>query len=120
MPHTCDAVVVTCIDFRFQKYIRKWTDEHLKGKTFDLVGFAGSTKDLQTIIGQIDISVRLHHVKRVVLIHHENCGAYGSESTKEKHSLELVKAETAIGKKYPKLKINLYYLKLDGKFEKID
>jgi carbonic anhydrase len=80
MSHHCQAIVVCCIDFRFQKFIRQWTDENLKGKTFDLVGYAGSTKDLDTILGQIDISVSLHHISQVVLIHHEECGAYGVES----------------------------------------
>src|SRR3989344_6399548 len=96
MAHTCDAIVVACIDFRFQKYIRNWTDEKLKDKTFDLVGFAGSTKDLDTVMKQIDVSVRLHHIKEIYLIHHEECGAYGTESTQERHALDLKKAKTEI------------------------
>jgi carbonic anhydrase len=116
MSHHCHAIVVCCIDFRFQKYIRKWTDENLKDKTFDLVGFAGSTKDLGTILGQIDISVRLHHISQVVLIHHEECGAYGAESTREKHTADLIKAKSAILSRYPHLDIRLYYLLLSGEF----
>ena len=119
MPHHCDAVVVCCIDFRFQKYIRQWTDENLKDQAFDLVGFAGSTKDLDTILGQIDISVRLHCISQVVLIHHEECGAYGAESSLEKHTQDLIKARAAIHSRYPDLEISLYYLGLDGKFNPI-
>ena len=119
MSHHCYAVIVCCIDFRFQKYIRKWTDEALKGQTFDLVGFAGSTKDLETILGQIDISVRLHHISRVVLIHHEECGAYGIDSTLENHTADLLKAKSAILSRYPQLDISLYYLKLNGEFTSI-
>ena len=117
--HYCDATIVVCIDFRFQKYIRDWTDKKLKGKTFDLVGFAGSTKDLQTVMKQIDISVRLHHIKEVYLIHHEECGAYGAESTPEKHAEDMRKAQETILLKYPILKVELYYLHLDGEFEKV-
>ena len=119
MSHHCHAIIVCCIDFRFQKYIRKWTDENLKGQTFDLVGFAGSTKDLDTILSQIDISVRLHHISQVVLIHHEECGAYGSESSLEKHTADLLKAKSAILSCYPHLDISLYYLKLSGEFTPI-
>jgi len=90
MSHICDAIIVCCMDFRFQKYIRKWTDENLPDKTFDLVGFAGSTKNLETILSQIDISVNLHKTKEVILIHHEECGAYGAESTLEKHTEDLL------------------------------
>ena len=120
MAHTCDAIVVSCIDFRFQKFIRGWLDKNFEGKTFDYVGFAGATKDLETIMNQIDISVRLHSIKEVYLIHHEECGAYGSESTPEKHSADLKKAKEEILFKYPDLKVNLYYLHLDGNFEEVN
>lgn len=117
MSHICDACVVACIDFRFQEYIRKFTDEKLAGKKFDVIGFAGSTKSLDTVMEQIDISVRLHQIKQVVLIHHEECGAYGAESTPERHSTDLKLAREKILTKYSDLVVDLYYLKLDGTFE---
>lgn len=116
MTHACDSILVCCIDFRFQKYVRDWTDKNLKGKTFDLVGFAGSTKELNIIMGQIEISERLHHIKRAVLIHHEDCGAYGSEGSYERHKEDLLKAKASITEKFPTMEISLYYLKLDGSF----
>ena len=119
MAHVCDAMVICCIDFRFQKNIRDWTDENLKGKTFDLVGFAGATKELDTVIKQVDISVSLHKVKQIVLIHHEDCGAYGEEDSYERHVQDLKKAEKRIKDKYPEVQVGLYYLHLDGKFEQI-
>lgn len=119
MSHTCDAIIVACIDFRFQKYIREWTDKNLAGKTFDYVGFAGSTKDLETILKQIDISVRLHSIKQAVLIHHEECGAYGAESTPERHAEDLKKAKAEILRLYPSLEVSTYYLHLDGTFETV-
>ena len=56
--HIADAIVVACIDFRFQEYLKNWLGEKMKGKTYDYVGFAGSTKDLRTVLNQIDISDR--------------------------------------------------------------
>ena len=119
MSHTCDAIIVSCIDFRFQKYIRNWLDTNFKDKTFDYVGFAGATKDLPTVLKQIEISVKLHNIKEAVLIHHEECGAYGSESTPKRHAFDLKKAKNEILKKYPHLKVSLYYLHLNGEFEEI-
>jgi carbonic anhydrase len=119
MAHTCNALVVCCIDFRFQTYIRNFTDTQLAGKTFDLVAYAGSTKDLETIMKQIDISVRLHAITQIVLIHHEECGAYGAESTPEKHAADLKKAKEQILVKYPNLEVDLYYAKLNGDFENV-
>lgn len=119
MSHTCDAIVVCCIDFRFQKFIRNWTDQNLPDKTFDLVGFAGSTRNLDTIMGQIDISVRLHHISEAILIHHEECGAYGAESSLEKHTADLKKASAAIHAAYPDLKVTTLHVGLDGTFTSI-
>jgi len=119
MAHQCDALVVCCIDFRFQKYIREWLDVNLKDLTYDLVGFAGASKDLETILKQLEISARLHHIKRVVLIHHEDCGAYGAASTLENHTRDLKKAGKEIKLRYPLLQIKTFYLHLDGTFEKV-
>lgn len=118
--HSCDAIVVSCIDFRFQKFIRDWTDKNLANETFDYVGFAGCTKDLETALKQIEISIRLHNVKKVILMHHEECGAYGTESTPENHARDLKKAKAKILEQHPDITVELYYLHLNGDFEKVE
>jgi len=118
--HTCEAIVVSCIDFRFQKYIRDWLDKNFIGKQYDYVAFAGASKELPIILGQIALSVKLHHIKQVVLMHHENCGAYGQDSTPERHATDLRKARREILKRYPTLRLDLYYLHLDGTVEKVE
>jgi carbonic anhydrase len=70
-------------------------------------------------MNQLDISVRLHHIYQVVLIHHEECGAYGVESTPNRHAADLNIAKKSILEKYPALNVGLYYLHLDGEFEAI-
>ncbi|OGK11610.1 hypothetical protein A2954_06690 [Candidatus Roizmanbacteria bacterium RIFCSPLOWO2_01_FULL_37_12] len=120
MTHICNALIVSCIDFRFQKFIQKWLAKNFKNKTYDYVGFAGSTKDLKTILKQLDVSVRLHKIKQAVLIHHEDCGAYGKDSTPDRHAKDLLTAKKTVQKKYPQLRLALYYIHLDGKFEKVN
>ena len=120
MAHHCDALVVSCIDFRFQKFIRGWLDTNLADKTFDYVGFAGGTKEIEIIMTQLKISVDLHTISQVVLMNHEECGAYGTESTPENHARDLRKAKEIILATYPTLSVQTYYLHLDGTFEKID
>jgi len=117
--HVCNCAIVVCIDFRFQEYIRNFTNTYLKNKTFDLIALAGGTKNLKTILKQIDTSVNLHKIKKVILIHHENCGAYGKYSTLENHTKDLKNAKTKILLKHPDLKVNLFYLYLNGKFRQI-
>jgi len=119
MVHTCDALVVSCIDFRFQKFIHKWLDTNLSDKAYDYVGCAGGVKDLDTILKQLDISVSLHQIKELILMNHEECGAYGAESTPENHARDLRKAREIILSKYSNLQIQTYYLHLDGTFEEI-
>lgn len=117
MDHKAESIVVTCIDFRLQEAINKWISSNFQPKTFDRVALAGGVSSLKTIIGQIDIAVRLHHIKKVFLINHEDCGAYGSEGTPEKHSRDLKDAKAKVTEKYPDLEVETYYLHLDGIFE---
>ncbi len=107
------------MDFRFQSFIRKWADENIRNQSYDLISYAGASKDLDAILNQIDLSVRLHHIPRVVLIHHEDCGAYGPEGTFERHAADLLRAKEALRSRHPQLDIDLYYLKLNGEFEPI-
>lgn len=117
--HIAQALVVTCIDFRVQEAINKWISENFPLKSFDRVALVGGVKNLETILGQIDIAVRLHHIKKVILINHEDCGAYGEAGTSQKHAEDLKAAKTKIKETYPNLEVESYYLHLDGTFESI-
>ncbi len=117
MIHIAKTIVITCIDFRLQEAIDNWIKQNFKPKTFDRVAFGGGVKNLEAILSQIDISVRLHHIKKVVLINHEDCGAYGQESSLQKHTQDLKTAREKIYEIYPDLIVETYYLHLDGKIE---
>lgn len=117
--HNCEAVIITCIDFRFQEYINKWIAENFSPKTFDRVAIAGGVFDLDYVLKQVEISHRLHHICKVVLINHEDCGAYGEAGTAKKHAEDLKNAASKIKGQYPDLEIEAYYVHLDGTFEKI-
>lgn len=116
--HYCEAVIVTCIDFRFQDYVNKWIGENFTAKSFDRVAIAGGVFDLDYILKQIEISKRLHHIKKVILINHEDCGAYGEEGTHEKHIMDLEEAKRII-ESPGDLSIEAYYLHQGGTFEKV-
>ncbi len=117
--HKAEAIIVTCIDFRFNEYIDKWISQNFAPKTFDRVALAAGEKNLGTVMEQIEIAHRLHHINKVVLINHEDCGAYGEAGTPEKHAEDLKNASSQIKAKYPDLEIETYYLHLDGTFEPI-
>ena len=119
MAHTAEAFVVSCMDLRFQAYIENWAHEHIGEGKYDRVAWAGGIKDLQNILGQLDISVRLHRTKTAIFINHEDCGAYGQTGTPEQHRTDLLAAKQTALEKFPNLTVDLYYLHLDGAFEKI-
>lgn len=115
----CEAIVITCIDFRFQEYIHNWLEEHFQPKKYDRGAFAGAAKSLETILSQIEVANRLHHIKKAVLINHEDCGAYGSKGHIDHHVRDLHQASKTIKERFPNLEVETYYLHLDGTFEQI-
>ena len=117
--HTAQVLIATCIDFRLQEVLNKWISEHFPAKTFDRVALAGGVKNLDVVLGQVDIAHRLHHIKKVVLINHEDCGAYGEAGTPQKHAEDLKAAKAKVNEVYPDLEIDSYYLHLDGTFEPV-
>lgn len=114
-----DALITTCIDFRLQDEIDKWIKKNFKPKTYDRVSIAGDVKNLSEILDQVKIAHDLHKIKRVILVNHEDCGAYGKDGTFERHVHDLKNAETTVETLYPDLEVETYYLLLDGTFQKI-
>lgn len=117
--HIAEVVIVTCMDFRFQQYINDWISQKFSPKTFDRVAIAGGVFDFDHVLKQIEISKRLHHIKKAILVNHEDCGAYGETGTAQKHAEDLKHAAGKIKQQYPDLEIDSYYLHLDGTFELI-
>jgi len=116
--HTCQSVVISCMDFRLRKNLRQWTTSTLTGG-FDRVAIAGGVKNLPFILDQVELSHKLHKIADVYLINHEDCGAYGAEGTFLKHKKDLLFAKRIIKEKFPKLNIIPLYLKLNGEFVKV-
>lgn len=112
--HTAETIIITCIDFRFQEYINKWISENLPPRSFDRVAIAGGVFDFDYVLKQVEISHRLHHIKKAILINHEDCGAYGETGTAQKHAEDLKNAASKIKQQYPELEVDTYYLYLDG------
>ncbi|HAZ16441.1 MAG: hypothetical protein A3H59_00610 [Candidatus Jacksonbacteria bacterium RIFCSPLOWO2_02_FULL_43_9] len=136
MSHSCSTIVFTCIDFRFQKSIHAWLEsQHLIGD-HDRVGIAGGVLNITTpadehnralLLKQIEIAHNLHHIQKVILINHEDCGAYGGKGACEgdeqeyaKHESELKQAGEYIKQTFPDLAIETYFATLNGVVEKVD
>lgn len=117
--HTTQALVVHCMDFRLQKFLDDWLQKELGHGQYDRLSLAGSVFDLEFVLKQVDISKRLHDIQKVILINHEDCGAYGQAGTPERHAADLRQARQRIQAAWPDLEVMLYYLHLDGVFETV-
>lgn len=133
--HSCDALMVHCIDFRFWEGLHKFAKENLKLSCFDIVSLAGGAKNFsspsenflcEAAILNGEISKKLHHIKKIVLVNHMDCGAYGGSAKFENlktetefHKSELEKAAAVMSEKFPNMevvKIFAYYEEGEEKF----
>ena len=117
--HTCTSIAISCIDYRFQDYIENWLHENVGEHKYDHVSLAGGVFDFYTILRQVEISNKLHKIQRVILMNHEDCGAYGAEGNYERHVHDLKEAERKIEALFPHLEVDILYVHLDGTFEDV-
>lgn len=123
--HDCEAVVLGCIDFRFWEAMISFAKNELEIKSFDLATVAGGAKEIvehnELIDGlEINIPVSLHHVGKVVVVNHSDCGAYGGlkrfsgdrEAEFIFHKSELLKAKDYILKKHSSIEVILAFARL--------
>lgn len=133
--HSCEAVVLTCVDFRFWKETLEFIDKEAGIKCFDFPSLPGSAKaindcldDDETSMKCITVPCDLHHVKKIIIVNHADCGAYGGsakfngdiEAEQEFHEQELRKAREKLQAKYPDREIILFYAKLDAEQKNIE
>ncbi|MFN3383773.1 MAG: carbonic anhydrase [Archaeoglobaceae archaeon] len=117
----CVALVIACMDYRFQAPMYAWlNDIGLEGR-YDLICFPGASKELdQKILDLVRLAVELHKIREVYVVHHEDCGAYrlaGFQKEQELHAQleDMKKAKKRILERYPQLKVRLWFLRLNSK-----
>jgi len=100
------------MDFRLQKYLVDFLNSHGLNGDYDLISVGGASKalvspkdprDKEFLLDQIDISVSLHHANKIMIFHHEDCGAYGGsgafdsiEKEREQHIFDMKKSKEAL------------------------
>ena len=104
--YTASACAVWCFDARFGRLARLFED--YQTALVDFVAVAGGAKGLaeegparEYILRQIDASLQLHRPGQIVLMVHEDCGAYGKhfdnqETTRNFYAAELQQASAVV------------------------
>ncbi len=133
--HSCDAVVLACIDFRFWRETMQFVEEELGIKSYDFPKLPGAAKAINECVGDGEVPMKcigvpcdLHHVSKIVIVNHADCGAYGGsakfkgdiEAEQLFHEGELRRAREKILKFYPGKEIILAYAKLVDEEENIE
>ncbi len=133
--HQCEAVVLACIDFRFWKDTAQFIEKELGIKSYDFPKLPGAAKainecksDSDIPMSCIDVPCRLHHVNKIVIVNHADCGAYGGsekfnadvQAEQKFHEAELRKAKEKLLARYPEKEIILLYAKLVDNGENVE
>ena len=125
-----EAMVLSCIDPRFQTKVYKYLkNKKLLGKysSFTIAGAGiGVTHKRfrrwhSTFWDNLDTSIKLHRIKKLIVINHKDCGAakiankqkkFNASSEDRMHKVSFKNIKIKLKKKYPKLKVNFKILSI--------
>jgi carbonic anhydrase len=133
-----DALLLTCMDYRLMDEVAAYMQGRGMKDDYDHVVLAGASLGAlldkhpdwgRTFFEHLDVSLQLHHIKRVIVIDHRDCGAYSTflgpatVSTPAKelsiHTRYLERLRAEIKKRHPMLEVELGLMGLDGKVQTI-
>jgi len=127
--HHVELAVLVCIDPRFRKFDQQAIEEGLGIKNFDLFRWPGVTRPIITsaeffiLFYQAieNVSIKLHQIKKLLLLCHWDCGAYGgsvnyasASKEEQKYQSDLRQAKDLLRRKFPDLEILVAYSKDEG------
>ena len=130
------AMVLTCVDPRFQPIIYNYLSikRKLKGKYsfFSIAGGAIGVTNIKfkrwhkTFWENLSTSIKLHKIKLLIVINHNDCGAakiiskkiYNAEEEIKIHINSFKDLKKKFKKRHPKLKIEFNYINLKGVIRK--
>ncbi|HTC58246.1 MAG TPA: carbonic anhydrase [Candidatus Sulfotelmatobacter sp.] len=129
--YQCDAAVLCCFDNRFDLGFRKFL-KRIGVVYADPIKVAGGAKSLASpeletdrefVLEQIRKSIRLHGTRRVILMVHSDCGAYGglteafggdAQAEAAHHQRELALAAANLAAAIPGIEIQAYFVDFEG------
>ena len=124
------AMVLSCMDPRFQPIVYNYLKKRKLNGKYSAFTIAGSSigvtvskfrKWHKSFWDNIDISIKLHKIKKLIVINHQDCGAAKIVSGKKKftsnienriHKDSFKKIKKVLNKKFPSLKVNFKILSL--------
>ena len=129
------AMVLSCIDPRFQTIVFNFLKKRKLNGRYSSFTIAGSAigvtankfkKWHKTFWENFDTSVKLHNIKKLIVINHRDCGAakiingkkeFSKTNETKVHKTSFQKIKKIFKNKYPKLTIELKIISLNSKVE---
>jgi len=129
--YQCDAAILWCFDNRFDLAFRKFL-KRIGVNNSDPIKIAGGAKCMATpeleterefALEQIRKSMNLHGTRRVILMVHSDCGAYGGlaggfggnvQAEAAHHQRELALAAVNLLKAIPGIEVQGYFVDFEG------
>lgn len=129
----CDVLLLSCMDYRLNDDLVAYMDGRGLKDDYDHVILAGASLGAltdqrpdwgKTFWQHLDAAIALHHIAKVMVIDHRDCGAYrlflGEAAVKDPatelaaHEVQLRKLRAAIKGGHPELEVELGLMALDG------
>lgn len=136
--HGVEALLFTCMDYRLLEPIALYMRRRGLARRYDHVILAGASLGVlndtfagwaETFWQHLDLSIRLHEIRRLMVMDHRDCGAYKTllgrdfaldpEAETQIHRRHLIGLRARATEKYPDLAVDLLLMGLDGKVETI-
>ena len=130
------AMVLSCIDPRFQPIVYNYLKRKKLNGKYSSFTMAGSSIGVtatkfkrwhKTFWDNIDTSIKIHQIKKLIVINHRDCGAakiingnkeFSRINETKIHKDSFTKIKKIFKKKYPKLSIELNIISLNTKIER--
>jgi carbonic anhydrase len=131
-------LLLSCMDYRLIQATERYMVKRGLKRNYDHVILAGASLGAitdkfpawnTTFWEHLDVAIKLHGVRKVMVLDHRQCGAYDEilgedcckDPAKEKavHAEKLKELRKQINAKHPKLGVELLLMSLNGKVEPI-
>lgn len=131
-----EAVVLSCMDYRLMDDVGVYLDKRGLKDNYDHLILAGASLGAvtskypewgKTFRDHLRLAIKLHHVKRLIVIDHRDCGAYRlilgkdlkGDEEKKAHAIELERLAKEVHAAHAQLSIETNLMNLDGSVEPI-
>ena len=130
------AMVLSCIDPRFQNKVSSYLKRRKLNDKYSAFTIAGSAVGVTaskfkkwhtTFWENLNTSIKIHRIEKLIVINHKDCGAakivngkkeFTPQNEMKIHENSFEKIKLNLKKKHPRLKVELSLMSLNGRIDK--